>query len=539
MQTPQLDLLEKRLAKLQAESLALREKLTALKKENHQFQRSLKDHRKLINSIPASIVLIQQGKIVDVNEVGLKEFGYTAEELIGRDFLDLFHPDLRSSGRKMLRQWAAGQVAPVEWEVTLVSKTKETLCCDARVKKIRFNGRTAFLSSLTRLEKRRRIESERIRVQKTEVLTTMAGRLAHHLNPNLEAITENAKALQALLAPMNREGMTCLTNIESAARELHRSAHKLSRFSNLEHGPAAGTPFDLKKAVKDALTLTAPDVKRETEDRGVQINLKTYLRSVSPVAGDPDAIRDVLRHMIINAVKAMPKGGELYLTIEENAGSAHIYIQDTGPGIPDRLKDRISDPFGTTKGIEGDGFGLSLAYAAVAGHQGDIEVTSKKGQGTTINIRLPLALQEPKPKMHLIRAKLRGARILIIEDEDITRELLSQLLQNRGFIVDEAVSIPEGLKKLKRKNHDLILSDAGMAGIHAGMVVRKIKALAPGVLIATLGAYGSGDTKKGAQGAKVDLVIARPIDMNRAIEQISEALIQKLRHKVHPKSIDS
>ena len=74
-----------------------------------------------------------------------------------------------------------------------------------------------------------------------------------------------------------------------------------------------------------------------------------------------------------------------------------------------------------------------------------------------------------------------------------------------------------------------------MAGIHAGMVVRKIKALAPGVPIATLGAYGSGDTKKGAQGAKVDLVIARPIDMNRAIEQISEALIQKLRHKVHPK----
>jgi PAS domain S-box-containing protein len=370
MQTRQLDLLEKRLAKLQAESPRLREKLTALKRENHQFQRSLKDHRKLINSIPASIILIQQGKIVDVNDVGLKEFGYTAEELIGRDFLDLFHPDLRSSGRKMLRQWLAGQVAPEEWELTLVSKTHETLCCAARVKKIRFHGRTAVLSSLTRLEQRRRIESERMRVQKTEVLTTMAGGLAHHLNPNLEAITENTKALQALMAPMNREGMTCLTNIESAARELHRSVRKLNRFANLAHGPAAETPFDLKQAVKDALTLAAPNVKRETDVRGIKINLKTYLRSVSPVVGDPDAICDVLRHMIINAVKAMPKGGELYLTIEENAGSAHIYIQDTGPGIPDQVKDRISDPFGTTKGIERGGFGLSLAYAAVAGHRG-------------------------------------------------------------------------------------------------------------------------------------------------------------------------
>jgi DNA-binding NtrC family response regulator len=136
--------------------------------------------------------------------------------------------------------------------------------------------------------------------------------------------------------------------------------------------------------------------------------------------------------------------------------------------------------------------------------------------------------------MNLIRAKLKGARILIIEAEDITRELLLQLLQSRGFIVDEAVSIPEGLKKLKRKKYDLILSDAGMAGIHAGMVVRKIKALAPGVPIATLGDYGSGDTKKETQGSKIDLVIARPIDMNRAMEQISEALIQKLRHHVRP-----
>jgi PAS domain S-box-containing protein len=534
MQTRQLDVLENRIAKLQAENLSLREKLTALKKENHQFQRALKDHRKLINSIPACIFLIQQGKIVDVNDVALQEFGYTAEELIGRDFLDLFHPDQRTSGRKLLRQWATGQVAAEEWEVAFVSKTNETLRCDARAKKIRFNGRTAVLGSLTRLEKRKRFESERIRAQKTEALTTMAGGLSRHLSPNLEVITENTKALQALMTPMNPEGMTSLANIETAVRELHRSVRKLNRFSDREPDPAAGPPFDLKKAVKEALALTAPDLKRATEERGIKIHLKTYLRSISPVVGDRDAIRDVLRHMIIHAVEAMPRGGELYLTTEENAGSAHIYIQDTGPGIPNRVKGLISNPFGTGKGIKRDGFGLSLAYAAVAGHQGDIELTSKRGQGTTINIRLPLAPQEPKPKTNLIRAKLRDARILIIEDQDMTRELLLQLLQNRGFMVDGAVSIPEGLKKLRRKKYDLIVSDAGMTDVHAGMVVRRMKALAPGVPIATLAAYGSGDTAKGIRGSEVDLVIARPIDMNKAIEQVSEVLIERLRHKAHP-----
>ncbi len=534
METRQRDALEKRLARLQAESLSLREKLTALKKENHQFLRSLKDHRKLINSIPASIFLIQQGKIVDVNEVAQYEFGYTAEELIGRDFLDLFHPDQRTSGRRMLRQWIAGQVAPDEWEVTLVSKTSETLSCDARVKKIRFNGRKAVLGSLTRLEKRRSLERERLRVQKMEALTTMARGLARHFSPHLEAITENTSALRALTASMHRDGMTCLANIESATQELHQSVRKMNRFADRDHDPAAGHSFDLKRVVKDALALTAADLERATEDRGVPIHVKTYLRSVSPVVGDPDAIRDVLRHMIIHAAEAMPKGGELYLTIEQNAGSAHIYIQDTGPGISDQVKDRIANPFGTKKGIERDGFGLSLSYAAVAGHEGDIEVTSNKGQGTTIDIRLPLALQEPKPRTNLIRAKLRGARILVIEDEDITRELLSQLLLDRGFMVDGAVNIREGLKKLKRKKYDLIVLDARMADIHAAMIVRKFRALAPGIPIATLSDYGGGDHTKGMQAPEVDLVIARPIEMNRALEQVSEILIEKLQLNVRP-----
>ena len=526
--------MENRIAKLQAESLGLREKLAALKKENHQFERVLKDHRKLINSIPACIVLIQEGKITDVNEVALQEFEYTAEELIGRDFLDLFHPDQRTSGRKLLIQWATGEAPTEEWEVTLVSKTNETLRCDARVKKIRLNGRTALVGSLTRLEKRKRSESARIRAQKTEAVNTMVGGLTRHLSPNLEVITENTKALHALLTPMNPESVTCLANIESAVREVHCSLRKLNRFSNREHDPAARPYFDLKKAVKEALALTAPDLKRATEERGGKVHLKTYLRSVSPVLGDPDAVRDVLRHMIISALEAMPRGGELYLTTEENAGSAHIYIQDTRLDIPNQVKDLISNPFATAKGIKGDGFGLSLAYAAIAGHQGDIELTSKKGQGTTINIRLPLAPHEPKPKTNLIRAKLRGARILIIEDQDMTRELLLQLLQDRGFMVDGAVSIPEGLKRLKRKKYDLILSDARMADVHAGIVVRRMKALAPGVPIATLAAYGSGDTEEGIQGFEVDLVIARPINLNRAIEQVSEVLIERLRHEAYP-----
>ena len=431
---------ERRLEKLKIENLSFREKLSALKKENENLQRLLRDNNKLINSIPAGIVLIQQGKIIYINETALDQMGYKAEEIIDRDFLDFVHPDLKGFVRNLHKKWVSGKSGPEQHETDMVTKNGGTLCFDVRVNKIRFNGRVALLLNLTRLEKRKKREKDLIRSKKMEALITMASGLTR----------------------------------------------------NFGH------------------------------------NLKTYLRSVSPVEGDPNEIQDVIANMILNAVEAMPRGGELYLTTEESAGYAHIYIQDSGEGITDNIRDRIFDPFLTTKGNDGVGLGLSLSYAIVKRNRGDIEVTSQKDQGSIFHVRLPLASQEQKPKVRSVRRKIKNADILIIEDEDVLMELLSQLFLSKGLRVDTAATGAEGLGKLKRKNFDMLLVDSGTPDIKEGLFIKKIKKLYPKLPIAIIMENETGDKLNQIKNSSVDLVITKPVEMNRLMNQVSEILAAKV-----------
>ncbi len=519
---------ERRLEKLKIENLSFREKLSALKKENENLQRLLRDNNKLINSIPAGIVLIQQGKIIYINETALDQMGYKAEEIIDRDFLDFVHPDLKGFVRNLHKKWVSGKSGPEQHETDMVTKNGGTLCFDVRVNKIRFNGRVALLLNLTRLEKRKKREKDLIRSKKMEALITMASGLTRNFGYSLKTLTENTNQLRTLIDSDNRKLTEGLENIESAMSQIINTTRKLDSFSMTENNKSAVTLFDPKKIVKDAIRLTGQQLKDKADRGGVKINLKTYLRSVSPVEGDPNEIQDVIANMILNAVEAMPRGGELYLTTEESAGYAHIYIQDSGEGITDNIRDRIFDPFLTTKGNDGVGLGLSLSYAIVKRNRGDIEVTSQKDQGSIFHVRLPLASQEQKPKVRSVRRKIKNADILIIEDEDVLMELLSQLFLSKGLRVDTATTGAEGLGKLKRKNFDMLLVDSGTPDIKEGLFIKKIKKLHPKLSIAIIMENETGDKLNQIKNSSVDLVITKPVEMNRLMNQVSEILAAKV-----------
>ena len=218
-------------------------------------------------------------------------------------------------------------------------------------------------------------------------------------------------------------------------------------------------------------------MKHEEELHGVKFNLKTYLRSLSPIEGDPNAIRDVIANLILNAVDAMPKGGDLYLTTEENASHVFIYIQDNGHGVEDTVKERIFDPCFTANGRDRMGLGLSLSYAIVKRHHGEIDISSENGQGTVTTIMLPCASADQRPKTRPLKRKIKNAHILIIEDDDMIRELLSQFLGSKGFRVDTADNGLEGLYKLKRKVFHMVIADSKAPGVGGQVLLKKMKKL--------------------------------------------------------------
>ncbi len=451
MQIKKQEYWENRLDKLKAENRSIKEKLASIKRENNDLKKLLRNKDGLFNSIPAGIVLVQEGKILDINKVALDQLGYRADEIMGRDFLDFVHPDVKAYVGNLHKRRLSGKRAPRAYETDMVTKRGETVGFDVRMNNIRFNGRKAFLATLTRFEKRKKREKELIRSKKMEALMTMASGLASKFSPSLESILENTRKIRTVEDPENKTLMENLKNIDFAMGDVINTARKLDGLVRTKNKRSDTTLFDLRKIVRDAIELTGPELKDEAERGGMKINVKTYLRSVSPIEGNPVEMQEVIVHMILNAVDAMPKGGDLYVTTEESAGYAHIYIQDNGVGIPDHLRERIFDPFFTTKGKDAIGLGLSLSYAAINRHYGEIEVSSKEDQGTIITIRLPCVSQDRKSKAGSARRKINNAHILIIEEEDMLRQLLSQLLGGKGYRVVSALSGLEGLNKLKKK----------------------------------------------------------------------------------------
>ena len=192
------DRLEKRIEKLITENQSLRKTIASLKKANSDLKRFVRDRDILFNSMPAGTILIQQGKVLAMNEILLEQLGYESEEVIGRDFLDFVHPDLKGSVKHSYNAWNSTKSAQSQYEVYLVTRNGETIYCDLRIKRIRFKSRTTFLLNLTRMEKRKEMEREAIQSRKREALINMASGLNRRLRLYNDSLLEKIKNYRAI-----------------------------------------------------------------------------------------------------------------------------------------------------------------------------------------------------------------------------------------------------------------------------------------------------------------------------------------------------
>jgi CheY-like chemotaxis protein len=340
---------------------------------------------------------------------------------------------------------------------------------------------------------------------------------------------ENIQLVKGVAGSENGTLMKGVEKIESASQEIMKTTRVLRDLAAKKRDSSDDVLLDLRKVVKKAISLANPILK-DLGDKGKQkINLKTYLRSVSPIEGDPEGIRDLVIHLILNAVEAMPRGGDLYLTTEENAGYAHIYIQDSGVGIPASIEDRIWDPFYSTKGKDGLGLGLTLSHAIVKRHKGKMEVTSQKDHGTTFAIRLPIAKKDARTKPRSAKRKIKKAQILMIRDEDIVSELLSQVLASRGHKVVMVSSGSEGLQKLRKKKFDLILADSAAADMGRATLVQKIRKMKKELPFVLMKGQRVGEKPGATRKSAFDLIITKPLDMDKVVAQVEDLLRRKDR----------
>lgn len=509
--------LKKRVDRLKDKNQTLREKLDALRNENRDLKKDLKVSRKFLKDVPAAIALVQDEKIVFINERALKMLGNTEDEVLGRNFLEFIHPDSVEYVGSLHQKRLSGKPVPNKYETYLNTKDGKAVCCEVLIKGIRYQGRKAFLLHNRRLDHRKQVELQLLRTREMEAMVRMASGLRRQNNDCLSIfddydLRDNGERAYSEIIPDE-----LLRRIEIVKEKGSVIREKLAALEMVEYDDAITINCDLKRIIKDAVASTRHLWEEDPKERGIKIDVKTYLRDVSPVKGKPGEIKNIVINMILNAIDALPDGGEIYLTAEEDAGYAYIYIQDNGVGIPDNIKDRIFHPFFTTKDGSKMGLGLSVVYTAVKRHRGNVEVLRHKGRGASFVIKFPISQDPPLSKRGGAKNNINNSRILFITDENMVKEILSQLLINEGGRVTTALSDVEWHKLLAKKKFDLVIADLNAPNLRSSKVISKIKNMHREGLTVLVNAEE--DEKFDA-----DLVIRKPLQMDRVLSLISKIL---------------
>jgi PAS domain S-box-containing protein len=455
-------------------------------------------------------------------------FGYAPEELLGRNVKILMPAPWREEHDGYLanyRETGHARIIGIGRQVEGRRRDGSTFPLDLAVSEVRYGGEVFFLGTLRDISERVRLEGEYRQSQKMEAIGRLAGGVAHDFNTLLGTIRGYS---ELLLSAMRDEGL------RAHAEQIHRAAlrgaqltRQLLIFSRRQEIQAR--PVDLEKLLAELDVML---------DRLIGEDVK-LVRHVEPrlgqVWGDSGELHQVLLNLVVNACDAMPSGGSLSLSLSNLDASDEIPIEggrlppgayvllevaDTGMGMDGEVRRRIFEPFFTTKEPgKGTGLGLSTVHAIVRRSQGGIAVESQPGRGATFRVYLPCAVdaarQEAAPagapeKLAAAAVEDDGrslaATILLVEDDDMFRGLLRQVVEREGYKVLAAEN-PAAALELVAAHGDtihLMLSDVVMPGGTGVDLARQLGERSPETKVILMSGY----TDDALASREADMTIA-------------------------------
>ena len=301
-------------------------------------------------------------------------------------------------------------------------------------------------------------------------------------------------------------------------------------------------PIDLMPVVAAAVDIVQPAANA----RGIQIQVSTDA-SLGPVAGDPARLQQIVWNLLSNAVKFTSRDGWVYVSLRQSESSAELVVQDTGMGIDPEFLPSVFERFrqaesSVTRSHRGLGLGLAIVRHLTELHGGTVAAESPgEGQGSTFTIRIPLAArasaESAAEKTRVeeaailpVRAPLEGVRVLLIEDEPDTRELLSLTLESAGAEVAAVDSAQEALKNLQVFTPDVLLSDIGLPLESGYELIRKVRALASEVRkvpAVALTAFATEKDRQQALSAGFQIHLSKPVEPDALVETIKRLANRK------------
>jgi len=480
--------------------------------------------------------------IVDCNPATGRLTGYSREELIGQN------PRIFSSGshtagfyKHLWDTLTAGQV----WQGTFrnLRKNGTPYWIETSISPVKDqNGNIAQYVAVSRDITRKKMQLEALRQAKREALAANTAKsefvanISHEIRTPMNAILGFTDlCLESNPSPTQRK---YLCNVRESAQSMLSLINEILDFSKIEAGKLVmeSIPFDLARELSSVISMT----RQLINTNQVKLHLDYQPGFRGWLKGDPLRLKQVLTNLTSNAVKFTNQGMIKLSVTEISRSPDHVVLEfmvcDTGIGMDGDKLASIFRPFSqadssTTRNFGGTGLGLTISSQLVSKMGGEIQVESEPGIGSTFHFQLKFQLikegftdeAHPMSKRRGF-TQLRNTRVLLVEDNEVNRELATEVLGRHELVVDTAVNGKQALEKLSSQTYDLILMDIQMPimdGYEATRHIRENMGLVKLPIIA-LTASSSSSVREKCMQAGMDDYLSKPIDIHELMEMIDK-----------------
>ena len=510
--------------------------------------------RQLANSTWEGILIHRDGIILDWNQALLDMFGYGAEEAMGKNVLDLIAPEFNEKAVQLLKQGA--QLSVLRFEGKGRKKDGTIFPVEALGRPITHNSLPARVIAVRDMTEQKQVEADREyfeaqsrQLQKTESLGRMAGAIAHHFNNQLGVVIGNLEmAIEDL--PKGSEPVNSLTSaMQAAGKAVEMSGLMLTYL---------GQSVDKR----ESLLLSVACIRSLTMLRAAlprNVAMETDLPTPGPViSANTNQIQQALSNLVTNAWEAIGEvQGSIHISVKtvspaaiptahrfhigwqpKNHDYACLEIRDTGVGIADKDIEKIFDPFFSTK-FTGRGMGLAVVVGIVRSHGGAITVEAKPRHGSTFRVFFPMDWEEvhlPSNKdvnegevLICSESPLKmeeGGTVLLIEDEEMLRNMAAAMLKRLGFSVLEAKDGVEALEMFQQHQDEVIcvFSDLTMPRMNGWETLMALRKLAPDIPVILASGYDKAHVMAGDHPELPQVFLGKPYKLKGLSGAINQAL---------------
>jgi PAS domain S-box-containing protein len=435
-------------------------------------------------SLDAIMVVDETGSIIEFNPAAEKMFGWTRDEILGKDLLDTVIPTYYRKGYNNGAEYLAGRGSPMvghRLETVTQNATGEIIPIELTANEMRLADRRLVLGSIRDLREKHRAEEEinrqREKLHQNEKMAAMGSLLAgvsHELNNPLAVVVAQSTLLHEF-APDPQTKIRA-EKVRAAAERCGRIVKSFLGMVRLH--PTSRAETDLNQVIRAALEVTAYGARSS----GISITTELAAGTLSVMA-DADHMTQVAANFLVNsqhALAAAPGDRVIRVRTFRNAdGSAGFSVEDSGPGIAEAIRDRIFESYFTTKPVGvGTGIGLSISKAIVDRHNGKVWFEPVAPTGARFIVELP-PMGDGHGTMLEATPKSSGLRhAVIIDDEPDVAASLADILELMG-VKSRIVSTWDSVSEALADQPDIIFSDLRMPDRSGITIFREIVATQP------------------------------------------------------------